>query len=372
MPKDFNYWKKLYDGEDLKDFNHSDNGLLWLKTKSIIRRGIIDEFIEQNNLKLAAKILGDQFVELFELLSDDIPKSHTILNSYMINKNSQKMESLDIDNLVKELYKVDSFRWGADNQNDLGKYLVKKYIKDNNSYDYLLSHIDNGIMKTVQDYLICSWYNHWSSILIEHIFKTHKIVLPTVGQIKSVDFFINEIPFDLKVTYLPTFFIEEERKKVGLPAKELQSLKNSARELNIHFDNNDSNLYYLLTERLKDNGSSKAEQALNEIKEFKLDLIQQIKKNPKNLAKGLYEKQSSFRFGAENRMFLVLVDTENFDESWKLKRNIDLLKPSIHKYLDDFENKKIDDMKLHFYREGNRQQYPKEFEVITDIIVIGK
>jgi hypothetical protein len=38
------------------------------------------------------------------------------------------------------------------------------------------------------------------------------------------------------------------------------------------------------------------------------------------------------RFGAENRLFLVLVDTGNFTDSWKLKRNIDLLRPSINNY----------------------------------------
>ena len=121
----------------------------------------------------------------------------------------------------------------------------------------------------------------------------------------------------------------------------MQSLKYTARALNINFNNNDSNLYYLLFERLKDNGSKKALNTLREIKEFKLNLLDSIKKNPLKLAKRLYEKQSSFRFGAENRMFLVLVDTNNFNDSWKLKRNINLLKPSIHKYLDSFKQKKI-------------------------------
>ena len=36
MPNKFDYWKNLYDGDDLKEFNKSNEGLLWLKTKSII------------------------------------------------------------------------------------------------------------------------------------------------------------------------------------------------------------------------------------------------------------------------------------------------------------------------------------------------
>ncbi len=141
----------------------------------------------------------------------------------------------DLEYIVKELYKVDNYKWGADNQNDLGKYLVKKYVKDNNSYDYLIKQMESEVLKTVHDYLVCSFYNHWSSILIENIFKSHPTVLSNIGKTKSVDFFINEIPFDLKVTYLPKFFIEKKREDFGLPKEELKSLKYTAKELNIKF-----------------------------------------------------------------------------------------------------------------------------------------
>jgi hypothetical protein len=39
--------------------------------------------------------------------------------------------------------------------------------------------------------------------------------------------------------------------------------------------------------------------------------------------------------------FLILVDIEDFDNSWKLKRNLELLKPSIKNYIDSFSNKKL-------------------------------
>jgi hypothetical protein len=87
----------------------------------------------------------------------------------------------------------------------------------------------------VKGYVLNSWYNHWSSILIEHIFKSHKSVLPTVGQIKNVDFFINKIPFDLKVTYFPAEYLKQKRKERGLPV-ELTFLKAEAKNLKIYFD----------------------------------------------------------------------------------------------------------------------------------------
>nr|WP_305069698.1 hypothetical protein [Flavobacterium covae] len=76
----------------------------------------------------------------------------------------------------------------------MDKYLIKRYVKiQNPSYENLLSKFETEINAAVQGYVLNSWYNHWSSILIEHIFKSHTEVLPTVGQIKSVDFFINHI-----------------------------------------------------------------------------------------------------------------------------------------------------------------------------------
>ncbi|EKB48275.1 hypothetical protein [Cecembia lonarensis] len=370
MPKNFEYWKKQHDSEELKEFNTDRLGTLWLKVKSIVRREYINQFCQVNDIELENTRLNAQFKELYHILSENVDESHELLNNFISNQNTSELDELDTDSLVQELYKVETFKWGADNQNDLGKYLVKKYIKDNTSYDYLIEQMETGVLGTVQDYLVCSWYNHWSSILIEHLFKSHEVVLPTVGQIKSVDFFMNEIPFDLKVTYLPTNFIEFERKQADL-RPELTTLKQAARAADIKFNNDDSNLYYSLTERLKDKGGQAA-QAVAEIRQFRLDLIDRVKADPLLLARNLYENQSDFRFGAENRIFLILIDRTDFDQSWKLKRNVDLLEPAIHSYLDTFEQKSTNDLKLEFYKQGDSARFPKKYEVLTDVIIVER
>ncbi len=370
MHKNFDYWKKQHDSEELREFNSDKLGTLWLKVKSIVRREHVNLFVEQNRIRLTSTKLAAQFKELFTILAGDVENSHQLMNIFIKTQNVKILKALDTDALVQELYKVENFKWGADNQNDLGKYLVKKYIKDNSSYDYLLANMETDILSTVQDYLVCSWYNHWSSILIEHLFKTHPTVLPTVGQIKSVDFFINEIPFDLKVTYLPTNFIEAERKLAGL-RPELTTLKQAARSANLKFKNDDSNLYYALSERLRDKGGD-AKDAVEGIRNFRLKLIDRVKTTPLLLAKNLYEKQSDFRFGAENRIFLILIDRTDLDQSWKLKRNIDLLKPAIHSYLANISGKSIEDLKLSFYKNGDSVKFPKKYEVLTDVIVVER
>lgn len=367
--KDYNYWKKLHESEKLEEFSSNSEGLLWLKTKSIVRKELISEFVEKNNITLKETALAKQFVELFAILCKDIPNSHKVLDTYIEEKNKAQLAELNTDQLVSELYKLKNFDWGGDYQNSLDKHLVSRYVKVHKSYDILLSKFETEIHLAVQGYVLNSWYNHWSSILIEHIFKSHKAVLPTVGQIKSVDFFINNIPFDLKVTYLPAEYIKFKRKEKGLPV-ELTYLKSKAKEANITFDKTakPANIQYEIVEKMKDRNDEFCNSVLATLKNEKTDILKEVQNSPKILAKWLYENQGEMRFGSENRLFLVLVDTDDFGNSWKLKRNLDLLKPTIMEYLDNFKNKKIEDLKVSFGYKGK----PQTFTALTDIIFVVK
>lgn len=368
--KNFNYWDKLHKNEELEEFSHNSVGLLWLKIKSIIRKELIAEFIKINNITLQETALAKQFVELFGILSTDVLNSHIILDDFIKSENAKQVGELNTEVLVSELYKLKNFDWGGDYQNSLDKYLVSRYVKvQNPSFENLLSKIETEISEAVQGYVLNSWYNYWSSILIEHIFKSHTEVLPTVGQIKSVDFFINDVPFDLKVTYLPAEYIKTKRKEKGLPV-ELTFLKKKANEAKIVFDKTakPADIFYEIVEKMKDRNDAFCLEVLKTLKEEKLEILQEVQDNPKILATWLYENQGEMRFGSENRLFLVLVDTDDFTNSWKLKRNIDILKPTILTYLDNFKTKKTEDIKIEFEFKGKTKTYT----ALTDIIFVVK
>lgn len=367
--KDFNYWKKLHESEQLEEFSNDSIGLLWLKTKSIVRKELIADFTSSNTIVLKETALAKQFVELYNLLCKDTANSHKLLDEYIHTKNHKQVATLDTVQLVSELYKLKNFDWGGDYQNSLDKYLVSRYVKVHKSYDTLISKFETEINVAVQGYVLNSWYNHWSSILIEHIFKSHSAVLPTVGQIKSVDFFINNIPFDLKVTYLPAEYIKDKRKDKGFPV-ELTFLKKKAEEAKINFDKKakPSDIFYEIVEKMKDRKDDFCTTVLETLKNEKLKILKEVQDNPKILATWLYENQGEMRFGSENRLFLVLVDTDDFTGSWKLKRNLDLLKPTIISYLDNFGTKKVDDLKVSFNFKGK----PQTFTALTDIIFVVK
>jgi adenine-specific DNA methylase len=363
----FNHWKKAFDADEMDAFNFNDSGILWLKIKSIARKDLIANFISQENIVLSTTKIADEFVELYEQLSLSLSESHQKIDRFIRATHHEHVSTLNEQALVTELYKLRFFDWGGDYKNALDRYLVDRFIKVYISYDELTAKFDGEISRAVQGYVLCSWYNHWSSILIEHLFKKHPIVLPTVGQIKKVDFFVNGIPFDLKVTYLPANFIEKKRKEFGLKP-ELTELKQAAKSLGIVFnkDARHDDIYYEITQKLKDKGTKECLDALEAIKKVRLDILSRVQKDPKSLIQNLYEEQGEMRFDASNRLFLVLVDSSDFDNSWKLKRNMDALNPAITAYLDNFKSKKMDDLRISFRYKAKAQ----EFKVLSDIIFV--
>jgi len=388
----FKHWKELQQKQQLAAFNTDSSALLWLKIKSILRKELLCEFLSSNHIKLQHTTMNLQFEELFNLLERDITQSHLILDNFIKQISRKQIELFNQEQLISELYKLNHFQWGGDYQNSLDKYLISKYVKVKQpSYEELLSKFDTEINTTVQNYVLSSWYNHWSSILIENIFKqqyasnstpTHRIdfdseihpsqhpaVLPTIGQIKNVDFFINNIPFDLKVTYFPNEYMKQRRKEIGLPP-ELTFLKNKATELGIFFDKKDktTNIQYEITEKLKDRNDAISSAVLNQLKQERLSIVTEAQKNPKPLIQWLYENQGEMRFGAENRLFLILVDTDNFESSWKLKRNVDILQPVIHQYLNNFSKKDQLSLKIEFTYKNN----PEKYNTLADCIFIVK
>ncbi|GAP94595.1 hypothetical protein [Leptolyngbya sp. NIES-2104] len=367
--KDFAYWKKLHDGDDLTEFNTNSTGQLWLKIKSITRKELLSEFTARLCLNLTSTTLSGQFEELFCLLETNSSQSHQQLDAYIREKNLQQLQELDQEALVSELYKLKTFEWGGDYQNSLDKYLVSHYVKVISSYEVLISKFETEINRAVQGYVLNSWYNHWSSILIEHLFKAHSSVLPAVGQIKSVDFFIQNLPFDLKVTYFPSEYLRLKRREKELPV-ELTFLKQKARELSVNFDKSakSSEIYYEITEKLKDRNDELSLGVLDQIRSQNLTIVGEAQQNSKNLIKWLYENQGEMRFGSENRLFLVLIDTADFSSSWKLKRNLDLLAPAINSFLNSFSSKPTSDLTVNFCYSGKSQT----FTALSDVIFVVK
>jgi hypothetical protein len=254
------------------------------------------------------------------------------------------------------------FDWGGLHQNSLEKTIVDNYVKKIRSYDELQARVDDELFHSMKSYVLCSWYNHWTSIVIEDVFRDHNAVLPAVGLIKKVDFFVRNIPFDLKVTNLPEGYIKEQRKSSG-EKEELSILKKFCRSKGVHYNKNlaAARLLEDLWAKTADHPSEDAHNLIQELKRRRIEILENAMGNPVSLITWLYENQGVRRFDASNRLFLVLVDCDNFFESWKLKRAKPLLVDKIHGHLNRAQQAGYD---LTFQWEGTT------YSVTSDVIFV--
>ena len=237
--------------------------------------------------------------------------------------------------LVNQLYRVQEFNWGGLHQNSLEKTIVDNYVKKITNYDVLCQCVENELLVSMRGYVVCSWYNHWTSIIIEDIFKEHASVLPAVGLVKKIDFFIGDVPFDLKVTYLPEGYLKEKRRAANLRT-ELTLLKRISRKhaLPIAADLADAALLQDLWAKVADHPAPDCRQLIVDLGDFRNTVVTAFKREPEELIRWLYENQGDRRFDASNRLFVVLIDQRNYFDSWKLKRAKPLMEKKIRGYLD--------------------------------------
>lgn len=339
----FEKWDKEFRAQNLYVFNNNANALLWLKVRAIARGRQIGQFLSDNGLTLTSTKISEQSAELFELL-ECLNDATPMLDRYLRGKNHEWYTSMgvDEDRLKNDLYKVQYYAWGGDQNNSLDRHLVSRYVKVISQYDELVSK-QGEIANNAWNYVQTSWYNNWTSYLIESLFKRHPRVISAVGEIKSVDFFIDDYPVDLKVTFFPSQYMDEKI-KAKLGKSILSWLKAKGKEYGISAsgDDTESQQIYTLTEKLSEKGHDDVVMALNEAKS---DVIRDAQSHPIELITWLYAHQGEMRFGAENRLFVVLADSTDMNQSWKMKRAFSLIEPKVQGYLDAFTNgslKKID------------------------------
>lgn len=268
---------------------------------------------ELTNLKLNS-IRADELKELAEFLDVDAegrifdvvkrlinaPQEEVdeFIKRKYIDQMSERQKVISDEDLKQELMKVENIRWGVV-QGQLDQKIQREYVRQFVRYNDLINGVKNKLHDDVTNYVIATWYNHWTTVLIEDHISQHPKVIPTLKNYKGIDVFFDSQPFDLKITYLPRD--------------------------------------YSLNRALK---------------------------NPKELIIWLYENQGAQRFGADNRLFVVLASKNNLEESWKLKRDFDF----VFREIDDFLNNATVSTEDEIIFSFNRKTYT----TISKILIITK
>lgn len=360
--KEFEKWDIAFRDQKMDLFNNNREGLLWLKVRAICRGRQLKEFLVENNIVLNSTKVSDKNRELFEVLVNRSDAS-IMLDEFLqcMNHEWYNEMGVDIEQLKEDLYKVQYYSWGGDQNNSLDKYFISRYVKIISEFSELQSK-QSEIGANAWNYVQNSWYNNWTSFIIESLFKQNPRVISAVGEIKSVDFFIDEYPIDLKVTFFPNQFMEQKIRNI-LGTSEKTWLKKKCKPLGITCDAKASEhqQIYTLTEKLREVGRS---DIIRKLEVIRGQIIEESQRNPVELIRWLYENQGEMRFGAENRLYLILADSNDSTQSWKMKRAFSLIEPKIKQYIENFSSDSFKRVQFEFRK--------RKFSTLSDAIFVVK
>jgi hypothetical protein len=192
------------------------------------------------------------------------------------------MNLIELESRLKECHKY-GYRWHKKQNNKVDSMTDKiVYDRSLNSIESLRAKINelNILDQETRDYIFNRWYNHHSAIGIEYIFSNYKNVKKMSNEKhKTIDFYIDDIPFDHKTTVLPN--------------------------------------------KYKNN-------------------IQKALEDKEGLVKWLYSNQSKERRQHyKNRLFLVVFDSGKQYKHWKVKAEIALIQSKVKEYMNSFVESKL-------------------------------
>lgn len=127
-------------------------------------------------------------------------------------------------------------------------------------------------------------------------------------------------------------------------------IDNFIRQNQISFDKNatDDAVFKELLTRITEHPSQEARSFIQNFHQIRRAIIHQSIENPNELIVWFYENQGIRRFDASNRLFVVLIDPNNLEESWKLKRNRDILSNGINEFLNQNRNIDFNQYRINF------------------------
>jgi len=308
------------------------NGTKYLKLRTISKALRLKQISKKYGIKgLSGLKVNEVLKKVFDTLTEKKIEDF-IRQQYNAERLIAKGKENELFSQLKKLVKND---WGGVRFNQLEYHIVNNYVKKINNFDEMKQKIQTEVNKLTEGWTLSNWYSFWSNKLLESQINDHPKVLPGIGEIAHIDFFWDNIPFDLKTTKLAQGFIEEKRAEMQLDY-ELKTLKTFANSKNIQFDSEgtDSEIKTELISKLS-NGKKEYQDFLKKkIFDIRTTILKKAISDPKELAIWNYENQSEKRFGDENRLFLILVDKNTTEDSWKLKREKDFITKKIKNFLD--------------------------------------
>ena len=122
----FNRAMNLYKSDKIRELAETDEGLRFLKLQSLSRKEYLDHLIHKFELKVGNLKVVEKLQYIYEsaVRLEDIDE--------IIQELFEKEREIRRDKeqqLINELYKIESFGWGSLHQNSLETTIVNRYVK---------------------------------------------------------------------------------------------------------------------------------------------------------------------------------------------------------------------------------------------------
>jgi len=301
-----------------KEFKRLDNYIRYLRIRTIFDPKVsrlkdikqeLSEFLVEHHIQFPKKVSWETIVgpmrEVYERKEDitDEELDDLVRRAYRIY--SANLEER-MDRLIESLREVSEHDEWFENgwrrvRGDRLREFILKGIKFRSprrmitSLEELIRLINNEKIPVAKGWVIISWYDQYSTLIVEHFIKRHEKVVPTVREMRYANFFVTfgttYIPMDLKITYIPDGYIKERNLK-GVE-----------------------------------------------------DALLKVREDPLDLARWLYENQGRTRFDDNNRLYIVVRD-------WKLKANVKNIEKQVLEYLNKLEPQQLKKVKWSYDTEN--------------------
>ncbi len=160
---------KAFRINDFPKIENDSRGIRFLKLRSMSRKATMEEFCECHHINIGEANSKNYFSLMFE--NENI--TYEMINDF-INQKYQK-ERVDRltyqDYLVDQLNRLQYFDWGGSFGNSLEKNIVNNYVKKIQSFERINEEVEGSLLSSLRGYTLNSWYNHWTPIIIEDLFK---------------------------------------------------------------------------------------------------------------------------------------------------------------------------------------------------------
>lgn len=150
------------------------------------------------------------------------------------------MNLLDLETELKKRYNY-PYAWGQKQNDKMDQ--ITDFIYKTQNFEDLLNHYESKLKQLpdsemIFQYMLNRWYNFWSAKAVEFMFSLSNIVKPHEDKFnKYIDFYIKNIPFDLKMSVYPQKFPQKFSNDVNKVDLVKWLYKEQSKERRQHFHN---------------------------------------------------------------------------------------------------------------------------------------